>query len=93
VLTAIAVSFNAHIPEQGRYLRLVVNGFYNYFAVPTNFRALNSFYYHVIWHWLRRLRRRSQRHRLTWRRRCGSWNAGCPARNSGTPVPTGGSTS
>ena len=27
------------IPEQGRYLRLVVNGFYNYYAVPTNFRA------------------------------------------------------
>jgi RNA-directed DNA polymerase len=56
------------IPEQGRYLRLVVHGFYNYYAVPTNFRALNSFYYHVIWHWLRRLRRRSQRHRLPWRR-------------------------
>jgi hypothetical protein len=27
------------IPEQGRYLRLVLNGFYNYYAVPTNFRA------------------------------------------------------
>ena len=41
------------IPEQGRYLRLVLNGFYNYYAVPTNFRALNAFYYHVLWHWLR----------------------------------------
>lgn len=30
------------IPEQGRYLRLVLNGFYNYYAVPTNFRALNA---------------------------------------------------
>jgi RNA-directed DNA polymerase len=56
------------IPEQGRYLRLVLNGFYNYYAVPTNFRALNAFYYHVLWHWLRCLRRRSQRHRLTWRK-------------------------
>ena len=36
------------IPEQGRYLRLVLNGFYNYYAVPTNFRALNAFYYHVL---------------------------------------------
>jgi RNA-directed DNA polymerase len=35
------------IPEQRRYLRLVLNGFYNYYAVPTNFRALNAFYYHV----------------------------------------------
>jgi hypothetical protein len=32
------------IPGQGRYLRLVLNGFYNYYAVPTNFRALNAFY-------------------------------------------------
>jgi hypothetical protein len=24
------------IPEQGRYLRLVLNGFYNYHAAPTN---------------------------------------------------------
>ena len=56
------------IPEQGRYLRLVLNGFYNYYAVPTNFRALNAFYYHLLWHWLRCLRRRSQRHRLTWRK-------------------------
>ena len=56
------------IPEQGRYLRLVLNGFYNYYAVPTNFRALNAFYYHVLWHWLRCLRRRSQRHRPTWRK-------------------------
>jgi len=37
------------IPEQGRYLRLVLNGFYNYYAVPTNCRALNAFYYHVFW--------------------------------------------
>ena len=55
------------IPEQGRSLRLVLNGFYNYYAVPTNSRALNAFYYHVLSHWLRCLRRRSQRHRLTWR--------------------------
>jgi hypothetical protein len=56
------------IPEQGRYLRLLLNGFYNYYAVPTNFRALNAFYYHVLSHWLRCLRRRSQRHKLTWRK-------------------------
>jgi RNA-directed DNA polymerase len=56
------------IPEQGRDLRLVLNGFYNYYAVPTNSRALNAFYYHVLSHWLRCLRRRSQRHRLTWRK-------------------------
>ena len=26
----------------------MLNGFYNYYAVPTNFRALNAFYYHVL---------------------------------------------
>ena len=56
------------IPEQGRYLRLVLNGFYNYYAVPTNFRALNSFYWHILRYWQHCLRRRSQRHRLTWRK-------------------------
>jgi len=49
------------IPEQGRYLRLVLNGFYNYYAVPTNFRALNSFYWHIMRYWQHCLRRRSQR--------------------------------
>ena len=56
------------IPEQGRYLRLVLNGFYNYYAVPTNFRALNSFYWHILRYWQHCLRRRSQRHRLTCQR-------------------------
>jgi group II intron reverse transcriptase/maturase len=56
------------IPEQGRYLRLVVNGFYNYYAVPTNFRALNSFYWHIMRSWQHCLRRRSQRHRMTCQR-------------------------
>ena len=56
------------IPEQGRYLRLVLNGFYNYYAVPTNFRALNSFYWHIMRYWQHCLRRRSQRHRLTCQR-------------------------
>jgi hypothetical protein len=31
---------------------LVLNGFYNYYAVPTNFRAPDAFYYHVLWRWL-----------------------------------------
>jgi hypothetical protein len=56
--------------ERGRRDRaaLMLIGLYNYYAVPTNFRALNAFYYHVLWIWLRCLRRRSQRHRLTWRK-------------------------
>ena len=59
-----------HLPiqEQGTYLKRVVNGFFNYFAVPTNNRAINSFFRHVGWYWFRALRRRSQTKRLTWAR-------------------------
>jgi hypothetical protein len=83
----------AALPEQGRYLRLVLNGFYNYYAVPTNFRALNSFYWHIMRSWEHCLRRRSLRHRLTCQRMMRIAARWLPARNSGTRVPTGGSTS
>jgi RNA-directed DNA polymerase len=56
------------IPEQGRWLRQVVTGFYAYHAVPTNGRAIAAFRYHVTNLWRRSLRRRSQQDRLTWER-------------------------
>ena len=43
------------IAEQGLYLKQVMNGFLNYFAVPTNSRAINAFYYYVAWYWCRAL--------------------------------------
>jgi RNA-directed DNA polymerase len=56
------------IPHQGRWLRQVVTGFFNYHAVPTNGRALAVFRHHVATLWHRTLRRRSQRDRTTWER-------------------------
>lgn len=56
------------IPEQGRWLRAVVTGFFAYHAVPTNSRALGAFRYHVTDLWRRTLRRRSQKDRMTWER-------------------------
>lgn len=56
------------IAEQGLYLKQVMNGFLNYFAVPTNSRAINAFYYNVAWSWCRALWRRGQISRLPWRR-------------------------
>jgi hypothetical protein len=56
------------IPEQGRWLRQVVTGFFNYHAVPTNGRALGSFRFHVTDLRRRSLRRRSQRDGFTWPR-------------------------
>jgi group II intron reverse transcriptase/maturase len=56
------------VPEQGRWLASVLSGHYRYYAVPDNIRALDAFREEVIRHWLRALRRRSQRSRMTWER-------------------------
>jgi group II intron reverse transcriptase/maturase len=56
------------IPTQGKWLKQVVTGYFNYHAVPTNSRALGTFRYHVIDLWTRTLRRRSQRDYTAWQR-------------------------
>lgn len=56
------------IPRQGLWLRQVVRGYYNYYGVPTNSRPMRQFREEVLKAWLFALRRRSQRHRLSWER-------------------------
>jgi RNA-directed DNA polymerase len=56
------------IPEQGRWLKQVLMGYYAYHAVPTNYRSLGAFRDRIIRLWAQTLRRRSQRHRLIWER-------------------------
>ena len=56
------------VPEQGRWLASVVRGHLAYYAVPGNAKAAKAFREQAIRHWLRALRRRSQRTRLTWER-------------------------
>lgn len=56
------------IPEQGKWLKAVIAGYFAYHAVPTNLRALQAFRYHVTELWRRTLRRRSQKDGLTWER-------------------------
>jgi group II intron reverse transcriptase/maturase len=55
------------IPDQGRWLASVLRGHFAYYAVPGN-DAPSSFLYQVRRLWFGALRRRSQRHRLTWER-------------------------
>lgn len=64
----LRVRMHEAIPEQGRWLRAVVTGFFAYRAVPTNSRALAAFRSHVTVLWLRTLKRRSQKDRMTWAR-------------------------
>jgi RNA-directed DNA polymerase len=56
------------VAEVGQWLRSVVQGYFNYHAVPGNMDSLNSFRAQVIWRWYRALQRRSQRNRMTWER-------------------------
>jgi RNA-directed DNA polymerase len=57
------------VPKQGLWLRSVVQGFFNYHAVPGNRRSLDTFRTLVNRAWLRALRRRSQKgQKLNWDR-------------------------
>jgi len=56
------------IPKQGKWLRQVVRGYFNYHAVPTNAHALAVFRHNVTELWRRTLRRRSQKDGMTWTR-------------------------
>jgi group II intron reverse transcriptase/maturase len=56
------------VPDVGGWLGTVVRGHTRYFGVPRNGPALRLFYRQVTWLWLRTLRRRSQKHRVTWAR-------------------------
>ena len=56
------------IPQQGAWLRSVLLGHYRYYAVPRNGSLLKVFREAIMRYWGRTLRRRSQRHRMTWQR-------------------------
>jgi len=56
------------VPEQGKWLASVVRGHLAYYAVPGNSHAIRAFREQVTRHWCTALRRRSQRHRLDWKR-------------------------
>ena len=56
------------IPVVGRWLRRVVQGYFNYHAVPGNVDRLDAFRKDVSRAWLHALRRRGQRGRMPWDR-------------------------
>jgi RNA-directed DNA polymerase len=57
------------VPELGKWLRSVVQGHLNYYAVPGNKQSIDAFRSEVMRGWFHALRRRSQKARkLTWER-------------------------
>lgn len=53
------------IPKVGEWLRRVLNGFYQYHAVPGNWDSLHRFRTRITRYWRHVLKRRSQRGRFT----------------------------
>jgi hypothetical protein len=60
----------AHAPTQWKWFRYVVNGYFNYHAVPTNDQRSCTACVPAPFTdlWRRMLRRRSQKDRMTWAR-------------------------
>ena len=56
------------VPEQGKWLKSVIEGHNRYYGVPSNLQQLVAFRDRVGWLWLKTLKRRSQKSRLTWPR-------------------------
>jgi RNA-directed DNA polymerase len=56
------------IPDLGKWLKSVIIGHSRYYGVPWNGKSLTRFRSEIIRMWCRSLRRRSQKHRITWKR-------------------------
>jgi group II intron reverse transcriptase/maturase len=56
------------VPQTGKWLQSVVQGYFNYYAVPGNLTSLGVFRDRVLALWWRTLRRRSQRRSIHWTR-------------------------
>jgi group II intron reverse transcriptase/maturase len=56
------------VKENGEWLNKVVSGHYQYYGVPGNYESLSNFRYQVAIAWFAALKRRSQRHKITWER-------------------------
>jgi hypothetical protein len=66
VKAALRVRMHQPLAEVGRWLKSVVQGYFNYHAVPGNFASLWRFRFEIRKRWLHVIRRRSQRSRMTW---------------------------
>lgn len=85
-----ALCRNRHKPvaEQGRWLKAVMQGYFNYHGVPRNRKALDTFRKQIQRGWLFALRRRSQKGRsFTWERMKGLIKTWLPAARITHPYP------
>ncbi len=81
--------FQDPVPDTGRWLRQVLQGYYQYFAVPYNVDTWSQFRFILSRDWFRLLRRRSQKARkgMTWEKFKAIQKVGCRHRECFTPGP------
>jgi RNA-directed DNA polymerase len=75
------------IAKLGAWLTRVVVGHYRYYGVPRNLGRLRVFRECILRYWCRILRRRSQRHRMTWQRMYRLATQGLPEPHIMHPYP------
>jgi RNA-directed DNA polymerase len=59
---------HARVPGTVKWLQQVVRGYFQYHAIPGNSARMGAFRSEVARSWIQALRRRSQRHRMSWER-------------------------
>jgi len=75
------------VPQTGQWLKSVVQGYFNYYAVPGNLASLGVFRDRVLVLWWRTLRRRSQKRRISWTRILGLAQRWLPQPRALHPFP------
>ena len=78
---------HAPVPNQGAYLKAVLLGYMRYYSVPMNGRSVSAFRHELQWLWWKVLKRRSQKHNLTWQRMLRYINAWFPPVRIYHPYP------
>jgi hypothetical protein len=56
------------LSQTGQWLKSIVQGYFNYHAVPGNTASLSLFRHRLLVLWWHSVRRRSQKHRISWTR-------------------------
>jgi len=56
------------VRQTGQSLKSIVQGYFNYYAVPGNLDSLGAFRDRLLGHWGHTLRRRSQQRPISWER-------------------------
>jgi len=68
IAAKLRVQRHEPIADHLKWLQLVVRGYFQYHAIPGNWKRMEEFRKNVLWLWHRSLRRRSDRTRWTWTR-------------------------